>query len=105
MKKGSHDLLCSQGPAEFIIVGSIKGWEGWKEAHKIGVETLLVNGKTDEVTNLSMYPWFKTIPKVRWVTLGGAHMSHWEDRSRFIQEVGDFLASTAPDGRRELSGQ
>lgn len=66
------------------------------------METLLVNGKTDEVTNLSMYPWFKTIPRVRWVTLGGAHMSHWEDRDRFMQEVGDFLASTAPDERTEL---
>lgn len=48
-----------------------------------------------------MYPWFTTIPKVRWVTLGGSHMSHWEDRERYMQEVGDFLVSTAPDRRKE----
>lgn len=47
-----------------------------------------------------MYPWFKTIPRVRWVTLGGAQ--HWEDRDRFIQEVGDFLAGTGPDERKDL---
>ncbi|CAN8100514.1 unnamed protein product [Discula destructiva] len=91
-----------QGTAEFIIVGSIKGWEGWKEAHNISVDTLLINGKNDEVTNLSMYPWFNNIPKVRWITLGGTHMSHWEDRDRFVQEVGDFLVSTQPGQRCEL---
>ncbi|KAL2284071.1 hypothetical protein FJTKL_09276 [Diaporthe vaccinii] len=94
--------LTIQGPAEFVIVGSIKGWEGWKRAHNIEVETLLVNGKNDEVTNISMYPWFKSIPKVRWVTLGGSHMSHWEDRERYMQEVGDFLASTEPGDRKEI---
>jgi L-proline amide hydrolase len=92
----------SQGPAEFVIVGSIKDFEGWKDAHKIEVETLLVNGKYDEVTNSCMYPWFQVIPKVRWVTLDGSHMSHWEDRKRYMQEVGDFLASTAPGERKDL---
>lgn len=119
-----------------MIVGSIKGYQGWKEAHKIGVETLLINGKNDSVTDLAMYPWFKTIPKVRWVTLNGAHHSRtcscpcfsegcrvrfhvckpsegqnlltlgldadWEDRERYMQEVGDFLASTAPGDRKVL---
>lgn len=49
-----------------------------------------------------MYPWFKSIPKVRWVTLGGSHMSHWEDRERYMQEVGDFLVSTEPGDRKEV---
>lgn len=94
--------LTIQGPAEFVIVGSIRGYQGWREGQRIEVETLLVNGKNDEVTNLAMYPWFKTIPRVRWVTLDGAHHSHWEDRERYMQEVGDFLASTAPGDRKEL---
>lgn len=84
------------------MVGSIRGYEGWKQAHKIKVETLLVNGKSDEVTDLSMYPWFKSIPKVRWVQLGGTHMSHWEDRERYMQEVGDFLANTDPGERKDI---
>lgn len=95
-------MLYSQGPAEFVIIGSIKGWEGWKRADTIEVETLLIIGKHDEVTNLSMYPWFKTIPKVRWVTLEGSHMSHWEDRERYMQEVGEFLLSTAPEATRDF---
>ena len=65
----------SQGPAESVVVDSVKGWEGWKQAHNIEVETLLINGKNDEVTNLSMYPWFKIIPKVWRVTICGIHIS------------------------------
>ncbi|KAI1759148.1 Alpha/Beta hydrolase protein [Hypoxylon sp. FL1150] len=100
LKEDPTVYLTIQGPAEFVIVGSIRGWEGWKEAHKIKVETLLLNGKNDEVTNLAMYPWFKTIPKVRWVTFEKAsHQAHWEDRERYMQEVGDFLASTDPHER------
>lgn len=83
-----------------MIIGSIKGWKGWEEAHTIESETLLVNGQHDEVTDLSIYPWFTTIPKVRWVTLGGSHMSHWEDRKRYMQEVGEFVVSTAPNGSK-----
>ncbi|KAG8158026.1 hypothetical protein KVR01_012298 [Diaporthe batatas] len=93
--------LTIQGPAEFVIFGSIKGWEGWSRAHNTEVETLLINSKADEVTNPAMHQWSKEIPKVRWVTLGGSHMSHWEDRDRYMQEVGDFLASTEPGDRKQ----
>ncbi|AEO67605.1 uncharacterized protein THITE_2144921 [Thermothielavioides terrestris NRRL 8126] len=88
-----------QGPSEFIVVGSFKDWEGWKDAHKIQVETLLLNGRYDEVTDLTVDPWFQTIPRVRWVTLeNSSHMSHWEDRERFMEVVGSFLAGPALEG-------
>ncbi|TVY78395.1 L-amino acid amidase [Lachnellula suecica] len=93
MKKDPTVYFTIQGPAEFVITGSIKDFEGWKQAHTIEVETLLLNGKNDEVTSSCMYPWFHAIPKIRWVTLDGSHMSHWEDRERFMREVGDFLAN------------
>lgn len=102
LKEDPTIYLTIQGPAGFVIVDCIKGYEGWREAHKIEVETLLVNGKNDEVTNLTIYAWFKTISRVRWVTLNGAQHSHWEDRKRCVQEVGDFLASTEPGSRKEL---
>ncbi|KAI0193162.1 Alpha/Beta hydrolase protein [Astrocystis sublimbata] len=83
-----------QGPSEFVIVGSFKDWEGWREAHKIEAETLLLNGRYDEATDQCVQPWFKHIPKVKWVTLENAsHMSHFEERERFIQLVGDFLSN------------
>lgn len=61
--------LYRQGPSEFIIVGTLKNWEGWKEGHNIEVQAMLVNGQYDEATDLCMQPWFSSIPKVRWVTI------------------------------------
>lgn len=111
-KSGSKEKLklnCnipSQGPAAFVIIGSIKVWQEWKEAHTIKVETLLVNGKHDEVTNLAMYPWFKVTPKVKWVTLEGSIMSHWDNRENRLQEVGDFwLAGPRIKGGRRSNGR
>ena len=74
-------------------MGSLKDWEGWQDAHKINVETLLINGRYDEVTDASVEPWFKHIPKVKWITLeNSSHMSHYEERERFMQVVGTFLS-------------
>ncbi|KAI1737057.1 Alpha/Beta hydrolase protein [Xylaria scruposa] len=82
-----------QGPSEFVIVGSFKDWEGWKEGHKIEAETLLLNGRYDEATDQCIKPWFNHIPKVKWVTLeNSSHMAHFEERDRYIQLVGEFLS-------------
>ncbi len=86
----------SQGPSEFVIVGSFKDWEGWQDAHNIQVETLLLNGAYDEVRDRSMEPWFTHIPKdkVQWVKFeNSSHMAHWEERERFMSVCGAFLSS------------
>lgn len=76
-----------------MIVGSFKDWEGWREAHKIEVQTLLLNGRYDEATDQCIKPWFNHIPKVKWVTLeNSSHMAHFEERDRFVQLVGEFLS-------------
>jgi len=86
-----------QGPSEFVILGTLKTWEGYQDAHNIEVETLLLNGKYDEVTDLSVYPWFKAIPKVKWVTLeNSSHMGHFEERERYMELCGSFLLGAGP---------
>ncbi|KAK3686194.1 Alpha/Beta hydrolase protein [Podospora appendiculata] len=94
LKEDPTSYLTIQGPSEFVIVGSIKDWEGGSAAHNIQVPTLLLNGRYDEVTDLCMQPWFDKIPRVKWVTLENAsHMGHFEDRERFMQTCGAFLLS------------
>ncbi|GAB1319329.1 hypothetical protein MFIFM68171_09539 [Madurella fahalii] len=94
LKEDPTSYLTVQGPSEFVIIGSIKDWEGWQDAHNINVETLLLNGRYDEVTNLSVEPWFKNIPRVKWVTLeNSSHMAHFEERERYMQVCGEFLSS------------
>ncbi|KAI1433336.1 Alpha/Beta hydrolase protein [Xylaria sp. CBS 124048] len=96
LKEDPSVYMTMQGPSEFVINGSFKDWEGWKDAHKIEVETLLLNGRYDEATDECMKPWFSHIRKVRWVTLENAsHMSHFEQRERFMEVVSDFLLESA----------
>ncbi|KAK4031497.1 hypothetical protein C8A01DRAFT_21285 [Parachaetomium inaequale] len=98
LKDDPTSYLTIQGPSEFVIIGSIRDWEGWQDAHKIKVETLLLNGRYDEVTDISMEPWFRHIPRVRWVTLeNSSHMGHYEDRERYMEVAGRFLSGTAPE--------
>ncbi|TVY75753.1 L-amino acid amidase [Lachnellula suecica] len=92
LKDDPTAYLTLQGPSEFVIIGSFKDWEGWREGHKIEVPTLILNGRYDEATDLCMEPWFRTIPKVKWVTFeNSSHMAHFEDRERFMQVCGGFL--------------
>ncbi|KAI0099256.1 Alpha/Beta hydrolase protein [Nemania sp. FL0031] len=92
LKEDPTAYLTMQGPSEFTIVGSFKDWEPYKEAHNIEVPTLLLNGEHDEAMDLCIEPWFRTITKVKWVTLSGAsHMTHWEQRERFNELCRDFL--------------
>ncbi|KAK3326115.1 Alpha/Beta hydrolase protein [Apodospora peruviana] len=94
LKEDNTSYLTIQGPSEFIVTGSMKNWEGWHDAHNISAETLLLNGRYDEVTDLCMTPWFKHIPKVKWITLeNSSHMAHFEERERYMQICGGFLTS------------
>ncbi|KAI1408011.1 proline iminopeptidase [Hypoxylon sp. FL1857] len=93
LKEDPTAYLTMQGPSEFTIVGSFKDWEPWKEAHNIEVEVLLLNGDQDEAMDLCIEPWFRSIAKVKWITLSNAsHMTHWERRDRFrlMNSAGHF---------------
>ncbi|KAI1105611.1 proline iminopeptidase [Jackrogersella minutella] len=94
LKEDPTAYLTMQGPSEFTIVGSFKEWEPWKEAHNIEAEALLINGDQDEAMDLCIEPWFRSIAKVKWVTLSNSsHMTHWEHRDRFNELCGTFLLS------------
>jgi pimeloyl-ACP methyl ester carboxylesterase len=83
------------GPSEFTVVGSLKTWSVVDEVHKIKIPTLLINGEHDEAQDVCVAPFFRGIPKVKWVTISEAsHMSHVEQREKYMQIVADFLKTT-----------
>ncbi|KAI0813174.1 Alpha/Beta hydrolase protein [Xylaria sp. FL0064] len=91
LKEDPSAYSTMQGDSEFDTVGTLKTWEGWKDAGKIQAETLLLNGRYDEVMDFVVEPWFRMIKKVKWVTLEKAsHTLIWEDQSRFMKLCGDF---------------
>ena len=85
--------LTMNGPSEFHVTGSLKTWTVVDRLPQIEVPTLVLNGRYDEAQDVCVAPFFEKIPRVRWVTLEkSSHMAFVEERERYMQIVGDFLA-------------
>ncbi|KAK7435528.1 hypothetical protein VKT23_019650 [Stygiomarasmius scandens] len=94
MEQDSTVYLTMNGPSEFFITGSLKDWSILDELHLISVPTLLTNGRKDEAQDSTVMPFFKGIPKVKWVTFEkSSHTPHLEETDRFLQVVENFLST------------
>jgi L-proline amide hydrolase len=81
------------GPSEFHVVGSLRGWSIVDRVGAVAVPTLLVSGRYDEATTDTVAPFFHGIPDVRWsVFAESSHMPHVEEADGFRTVVGGFLA-------------
>ena len=48
--------------------------------HRIPYPTLLISSPQDEVQPISVLPWFKHIPKIKWVELqNSTHLAMYEE--------------------------
>jgi L-proline amide hydrolase len=82
------------GPSEFHIIGSCKDWQVKDRLHEIRVPTLLVSGRHDEATPALQQVLLDGIPAAEWVLFEeSSHMPHVEERERYMQVVGDWLAA------------
>lgn len=87
------------GPSEFHVVGSLKPWTVIDRLPQITAPTLLISGRYDEATPVSVQPFFDLIPDVRWrIFAGSSHMPHVEETERFLDVVEAFLDGAEPDG-------
>jgi L-proline amide hydrolase len=81
------------GPSEFHIIGSCKDWQVKDRLHEIRVPTLLVSGRHDEATPALQQVLLDGIDGSDWVVFEeSSHMPHVEERERYMQVVGDWLA-------------
>jgi L-proline amide hydrolase len=82
------------GPSEFHIIGSCKDWHVKDRLHEIQVPTLLVSGRHDEATPALQETLLAGISGSEWVCFeDSSHMPHVEERERYMQIVGDWLAA------------
>ena len=87
-------LLRRLGPSKLACTGNLKEWTAIPQAHNITAPTLLINGQFDEIVDYATAPFFKDIPKVKWVTIPDAsHMSMWEQRDKTMNIIADFIKS------------
>ncbi|HEY2741891.1 MAG TPA: proline iminopeptidase-family hydrolase [Gaiellaceae bacterium] len=82
------------GPSEFHVIGSIRDWQAKDRLGEIDVPTLLVSGRHDEATPaLQQQVLLDGIAGSEWVCFeNSSHMPHVEERGRYMQVVGDWLA-------------
>jgi L-proline amide hydrolase len=81
------------GPSEFHVVGSIKDWQSKDRLGRIDVPTLLVSGRHDEATPALQEVLHDGIRGSEWVLFEqSSHLPHVEERERYMQVVGDWLA-------------
>ena len=85
------------GPSEFHVIGSLKGWTIEDRLDRIAVPTLLISGAHDEAPEACVRPYASRIPDVRWrVFAESSHMPHVEEREATMAEVAAFLDQAAP---------
>ena len=81
------------GPSEFHVIGSIRDWQAKYRLGEIDVPTLLVSGRHDEATPALQETLQLGIRGSEWVCFEeSAHLPHVEERERYMQVVGDWLA-------------
>ena len=81
------------GPSEFHVVGSIRDWQSKDRLGEIDVPTLLVSGRHDEASPTLQETLLEGIRGSEWVCFeDSSHMPHVEERERYMQVVGDWLA-------------
>jgi len=81
------------GPSEFHVIGSIRDWQAKDRLGKIDVPTLLVSGRHDEATPALQETLRDGIRGSEWVCFeDSSHTPHVEERERYMQVVGDWLA-------------
>ena len=81
-----------QGPSEFTITGTLKGYDATSFLSRITVPTLLTAGEFDEVGPDLVRGFAARIPKAQYVQFAGsAHMTPWDARDLNVSVVRDFL--------------
>ena len=81
------------GPNEFYCIGSLRTWSIIERLGSIVAPTLLISGRHDEATPVTVQPFYDRIADVRWTVFAeSSHMPFVEEPDRYRDVVGAFLA-------------
>jgi L-proline amide hydrolase len=82
------------GPSEFHVVGTLKGWDITPRLGDVRVPVLVISGEHDEATPAVVRPLVDALPDARWELIEGAsHSTHLEQPERFLELVETFLSA------------
>ena len=81
------------GPNEFYCIGTLRTWSIIERLGSIVAPTLLISGRHDEATPVTVQPFYDRIADVRWTVFEeSSHMPFVEEPDRYRDVVGAFLA-------------
>jgi proline iminopeptidase len=81
-----------QGPNEFVVTGTFKDWDRWKEIQTIRVPTLLIVGRHDTMRVEDIQKMGKLIPNSRVVVCeNGSHFSMYDDQETYFRALINFV--------------
>ncbi len=82
------------GPSEFHVVGTLKGWDITPRLGDLHVPVLVISGEHDEATPAVVRPLVDALPDARWELIEGAsHSTHLEQPEHFLELVEAFLSA------------
>jgi len=74
-----------QGPSEFAVTGTLKGWTIIDILHNISCPTLLLSTPLNDIQEPAVLPFFLKIPKIKSVKFqNSAHLAHLEEPDKWI---------------------
>ncbi len=81
-----------QGPNEFVVTGTFKDWDRWKDLPKITVPTLVIGARYDEMNPDDIRKMGRLLPRSRTVILeNGSHLAMWDDQEAYFRALIPFL--------------
>jgi L-proline amide hydrolase len=80
------------GPSEFHVIGTLKGWDITSRLPDIRVPVLVISGEYDEATPTVVQPLVDALSDARWELIEDAsHSTHLERPKLFLDLVETFL--------------
>ncbi|RSM80770.1 alpha/beta hydrolase [Amycolatopsis sp. WAC 01375] len=80
------------GPSEFHVNGTLKDWGVVDKLPEIAVPALVLSGRHDEATPVTVRPYAELIPDVRWELFEeSSHLPHLEEPERFTEVMLEYL--------------
>jgi proline iminopeptidase len=81
-----------QGNNEFVVTGTFKNWDRWKDLPQIKIPTQLIVGKYDSMSVADINREHELIPHSRFnICENGSHLSMWDDQQEYFRILISFL--------------
>ena len=81
-----------QGPNEFVVTGTFRDWDRWKDLRRINVPTLLSVGRHDTMSVADIERMGRAIPRSRVsVCENGSHLAMYDDQQAYFSDLLKFI--------------